>query len=385
MIDYAWGNLLRRKSRTSLTVIGISVLTALVTVISGIVAYNKKTMNQHAAAGVGRIVVQTLLAGNDYPTRAVDLPEPLAHRILALPGVQRATSSGAVFYPIMPSPYPNDPPALLLVGVAPGQERAFIGTAQNRATARQGQSRLSEEAVEHPCIVGDGAFARLREMTGQAPSVGNTVPFLETQCQVVGILARSNDRVVNNALIVPIRIAQQALGKEGLVSSVLLYPTKPGLKDDILEVLGTLDAKLNLVTEETIAKSAAQGIEQFEELIDGIGVVIVLGTTILLTTVILMIIRERQKEIGVMRAIGAGSGLVARIFFLEALLLSLLGSVIGGLVAGLVLRFSFPENLFDPLLLAKFLPMGVVIAVAASVMPAIKISRLLPIDSLRAE
>jgi putative ABC transport system ATP-binding protein len=97
MIDYAWNNLLRRKGRTLLTIVGISVLTALVTVISGIVSYNKKTMNQHAAAGVGRLVVQSFLAGKAYPTAAVDMPEALSERILSLPnllGLLDAPSSG---------------------------------------------------------------------------------------------------------------------------------------------------------------------------------------------------------------------------------------------------------------------------------------------------
>jgi ABC-type antimicrobial peptide transport system permease subunit len=385
MIDYAWRNLLRRKSRTLLTVVGICVLTALVTVISGIVAYNKKTMNQHAAAGVGRIVVQTFLAGSEYPTRAVDLPDALSERILNLPQIQRAISSRAVFYPLAPSPYPNEPPALLLVGVTPGHESAFTGNMQNRTKAIEGSGRLSVENVARPCLLGDGARARLQEMTGRVVAVGDAVPFLENNCTVVGLLEKSKDRVVNNALVVPLSLAQQALGKESLVSSVLLYPKALGTQTAILETLKEMDAKLKFVTEETIARNATDGIKQFEALIDGVGVVIVLGTTILLTTVILMIIRERQKEIGVMRAIGAGSGLIARIFFMEALMLSLLGSVIGGVIAGFILRFSFPENLFDALLLAKFLPMGVVIAVVASVMPAIKISRLLPIESLRAE
>jgi len=78
MFDYAIKSILKRKTRSGLTVLGIMVLITLVIVISGIVSYQKRAMHEHASAGVGKIMVQLMLAGTDYPTASIDLKESLA-------------------------------------------------------------------------------------------------------------------------------------------------------------------------------------------------------------------------------------------------------------------------------------------------------------------
>src|SRR5512137_209899 len=83
MFEYALKNILRRWTRSLLTIGGVAVMMTLIIVITGIVDYQIRTMNAHAAAGSGKIDVQPLLAGTSYPAEGVDLSEADAAALLA--------------------------------------------------------------------------------------------------------------------------------------------------------------------------------------------------------------------------------------------------------------------------------------------------------------
>jgi ABC-type antimicrobial peptide transport system permease subunit len=108
-------------------------------------------------------------------------------------------------------------------------------------------------------------------------------------------------------------------------------------------------------------------------------------------------VRAREKELGVMRAVGASRAALFKLVLLEALLLGLVGGVIGtmlALLAGLGLdeaavrfvpQFPFkPETWFErPLwLLAGGVVLGVVAAIAGAVLPARRASRIDPVRVL---
>lgn len=108
---------------------------------------------------------------------------------------------------------------------------------------------------------------------------------------------------------------------------------------------------------------------------------------------------ERTKEIGLQKALGMGRGKIFAIFSLESVLIGFWGALIGavgaiavGLIANRVLISYYAES-FEGFSLFAFKPIGVGliiilvsgIAFIAGVMPAIRASRLNPIESLRYE
>jgi putative ABC transport system permease protein len=102
-------------------------------------------------------------------------------------------------------------------------------------------------------------------------------------------------------------------------------------------------------------------------------------------TVMLITVKERTREIGVLRALGASTGLIIRCVFWEIFLLSTTGSVGGAVAAGFVLRFALAENLFNLAHILKYLPLAVVLTLLSGVLPALSISRVMPVESLRYE
>ncbi len=121
-------------------------------------------------------------------------------------------------------------------------------------------------------------------------------------------------------------------------------------------------------------------------------IVAVLGVSLTLTT----LVTEREREIGIMRAIGGSPGQVRRAFIAESALIGLLASVIG-LAAGACLAmvltwvvnlafFGWTVQLRYPWDLMAWTPVWIIAAAAlAGLLPATRAARIEPATALRSE
>ncbi len=106
--------------------------------------------------------------------------------------------------------------------------------------------------------------------------------------------------------------------------------------------------------------------------------------------IMLVSVKERTREIGVRKAVGARQGNVLFQFLVEAMTLTTLGGVLGVLLAGAI---TLAINLFVPELPARmslfWIALGVLVSSSVGVVfgiwPAYKASRLDPIECLRYE
>ena len=387
MLDYAFKNILRRWTRSLLTIGGVMVMMTLVIVITGIVNYEVRTMNAHAAAGSGKINVQPILAGTTYPAAGVDMPESEADAILEKTGpyLQEVLSAKVLYFAVKPPLYPNQPPELILTGIEPGREEAFTGSVARNVNPIAGVEFFADAQADHPAILGQHAAQVYEAETGTQVRVGEGITILDRKFIVIGILDRSADLVVNNAVIVRLDQAQALLDKPGFVSSVILIDKTINSDQDILKVLGQDFPRLNVVTDDTVRKNARAGIKLFETMVRAISTVVVLCAALLLMTVMLITVKERTKEIGVLRALGASKVMVIGSVVWEIFLLSLTGSLLGCIVSGFLLAFGLQENLFNLGHILAYLPLAIVLTLAAGLLPAINISRILPVEALRYE
>ena len=120
-----------------------------------------------------------------------------------------------------------------------------------------------------------------------------------------------------------------------------------------------------------------------------IGIITLLGAAIGLMNIMLVAVTERTKEIGLVKAIGGRRGNIREQFLLESVLISLMGAGFGIVLGVLV------GNLFSIVLSTGFVvPWGWVgvgavlcslVGLLAGLYPAMKASRLNPIEALRYE
>jgi putative ABC transport system permease protein len=385
MFDYALTNVIRRWPRSLLMIGSVALMMTLVITITGIVDYQTRTMNRHAAAAGGKIFVQSRLAGDQFPPQSIDLTEEEADQILKRGDIQPALSAKVLFWALRPSQYPTDPPQVLLVGIESGKEEAFTGSVAYDVKPERGVEFFSQADCPSPVILGNKVAALFSQEAGRTLKPGESLTVLDTPLTIIGILQESVNQSVNNALIVPFSLSQSMMGTPGRVSSVILTVERLDQKERILEETHNSFPKLNIVTDDSIRRNAQAGIKMFENIISMVGAVVLVGAAAMLAAMTMMTVRERTREIGVLRALGASAIKISLSVILEILWLSVLGSLLGGVAAGFLLRFAMTSNLFDLVHILKFLPLAVVLTLLAGIIPVLQIVRVLPAESLRYE
>lgn len=120
-----------------------------------------------------------------------------------------------------------------------------------------------------------------------------------------------------------------------------------------------------------------------------ISIITILGSSIALMNIMLVSVTERTREIGVRKALGAKNSTISTQFFIETIVIGQIGSVLGillGIATGMIFS-SFFESEFSlpwiPMLWATIITF--IVAIIAGFYPAMKASRLDPIESLRYE
>jgi len=168
-------------------------------------------------------------------------------------------------------------------------------------------------------------------------SVGSTFTAYGAQVKVVGIFDAGNT-FSNNQVLVPIKTLQTLSQQANQVSSAVVKVDSISNVDGVVKAIqGKLGSAADVVSQESEAQSAIAPLENIKtiSLFSLIGAVAAGSAIILLTMV--MIVRERRREIGVLKAIGASNLKVMVQFMSEAVTFTLLAAVVGillGVVGG---------------------------------------------------
>ncbi|OZB83279.1 ABC transporter permease [Microbacterium sp. 13-71-7] len=152
--------------------------------------------------------------------------------------------------------------------------------------------------------------------------------------------------------------------------------------------------------------TVAQQLGTFKAVIDGIvlvlnafAIIALLAASFGIINTLYMSVQERTREIGLMKAMGMGSGRVFGLFSLEATFIGFLGSalgVLGGMLVGSVVSRILGRTLlsdlsglqlvaFDARSIASVILLVMVIAFLAGTLPAARAARQDPVESLRYE
>jgi putative ABC transport system permease protein len=152
--------------------------------------------------------------------------------------------------------------------------------------------------------------------------------------------------------------------------------------------------------------TVADQLGTFESVINGIvlvlnafAIIALLAASFGIVNTLLMSVQERTREIGLMKAMGMGSGRIFSLFSLEAIFIGFLGSALGAVIAigvGTAVSAQLAASLFSDLpglQLIAFDPVSILvttlvvmgIAFLAGTLPAARAARADPVESLRYE
>ncbi len=232
-------------------------------------------------------------------------------------------------------------------------------------------------------LLGLNARNKLRADPGTSLTVGGK-PFL-----VSGVLQETGGEE-DNAVIMDQATLVQAVGASSQLNMIEVAVTDSRAVDQVAR-------EIQAVVPGADVRSVKQSLEfnaQTNSSLAGIGlgatVLIVLIATLIVVLTMLAEVRERQKEIGVFRALGFRARDVVSLMFRESLLLSVIAAVLGialgvlGAAYGPKIVPSLDLDLaVSALVLAGGAALAIVLAAVATVYPAFLATRLDPAIALR--
>jgi lipoprotein-releasing system permease protein len=147
---------------------------------------------------------------------------------------------------------------------------------------------------------------------------------------------------------------------------------------------------------------------QFEKLLIGLMLFLIVGVaSILVLSTIVMTVKSKEREVGILKTIGANNNQLVMIFFFQGLMVSMIG-LIFGLLIGLLITFNlnnfitFIESVLQRNLLEAYFinyfpyhvdyaqillicSLSFIFSVISSLLPALRVIKLNPIEILRHE
>jgi putative ABC transport system permease protein len=241
---------------------------------------------------------------------------------------------------------------------------------------------------------------------------GDEITLSGRTLHVSGIL--STGAVEDDQVVAPIALAQEILGKPGAVRriyvSALAKPEDALARRDPKSMSGPVydrwycspyPQSIAFQLQEAIPHSHVEQIRQvaqnegavltrIEGLIFLVTLAALFASALAVSAAMATAIFERRAEVGLMKALGAGSVAVAAVFFAEATLLALIGGLVGFVAGGLLAR-QIGHSIFNsdiaitPVLVPVILTIAVIVTFAGSAAAIRKAVGLDPVFALRGE
>jgi putative ABC transport system permease protein len=178
----------------------------------------------------------------------------------------------------------------------------------------------------------DNALVSTTMASKNSLKVGSTFTAYSTTLTVAGIFKTSTESA-DNDIILALPTEQRLSGQSGdVTSAVATVDSLDNLSSVTTAITKTMGSAADVTSSEEQANEAIQPLNGIKNvsLYSLIGAVAAGGVIILMTMI--MIVRERKREIGVIKAIGGSNVRIMFQFMAEALTLTVLGAVIGLLI-----------------------------------------------------
>jgi putative ABC transport system permease protein len=394
--------LMAHRLRTILSILGIVVGIATVSVMTA----------------VGRGSEQKVMAG--IRSMGTNLISISAGKVMLIAGRER---QGAVVTTLLPQDATTiqSGAADLVSMVAPAQSKRLpvkfeeiglktnvVGTTPEFLTIRNLHMEAGEifdeqddRATRRVAVVGQ---TMVRDLFGNTNALGQTIRIGKVPFEVIGILAPAgvdvNGADQDDQILVPLRTAMRRVFNVIYISNIYVQVRSEQQMDqcaarlnEIIRTRHRLRAgkpdDFTIQNQAELLKAQQETQNTFTSLTVGVASLSLAVGGVGILAVMLMSVRERVKEIGLRRALGARRGDILFQFLVEAVMLSLSGGILGVLV-GVVATFVVAnlagwEAIFVPQILLLAVAASAGIGLLFGTIPARKASLASPIHSLRAE
>jgi putative ABC transport system permease protein len=379
-------NILRRKLRTGLTILGIVIGVFALTVMGALAEKLNVLVDGGDEYFRTRVFVFDAGAASGFQASNRPITRDLVDQIEAVDGVERAS-------PVLQTLL--DPDEIggfdipeLLTGIEP--ETWYDPSVELRVDA----GRLLSAGERGVAVIG----ADLAERYGKR--VGDQIEIRGHSFEIVGVLERTltfPDKIA----YVPLRDAQEIYVEsvpqgldyrtDELATQIEVFPDDIAQADVVAAAIEEVVDGVRTVTPDQVAEQIGQASVVFNLIIVGASVIAVIVGGLSVINTMVMTVSERVREIGVKKAVGARTGAILGEFITEATLLGAIGGLIG-LSAGALLVVILNAQtagsgttvfLITPMLLLRSFVFATVLGALAGIYPAFRAARLDPVQALR--
>ncbi|MBS1705451.1 MAG: ABC transporter permease [Armatimonadetes bacterium] len=283
-----------------------------------------------------------------------------------------------------------------IMGVEP--QMAIIRNATQMA---QGKWFTSEDNAlnEQKAVLGWGVY---QQLFVDEDAVGASIQVLGKSYEVTGVITYKGGSGFMNPddqIYVPLKTAQTRLfGRDTLdmisiqAHDTNLMPYTQGAIEDVLNETrksATGESQFRVFNQGDMIAQIQQQSQLLGLLLAGIASVSLLVGGIGIMNIMLVSVTERTREIGLRKAIGAQRHSILVQFLLESVVMCFLGGILGILLGAIAVYFVSPRLQVPPIVnpqavMAAFL-FSALVGVCFGLYPAIRASRLQPIEALRHE
>ncbi|MHB8846251.1 MAG: ABC transporter permease [Nitrospirota bacterium] len=244
----------------------------------------------------------------------------------------------------------------------------------------------------------------VRNLFEDRPAVGETIRINNVPFEVIGVLEEKGVNAIgqddDDQVLIPITTVMRRLMNVSYVNNIYIAARYASLMDRAVGDIGAIlrerhhlkagkEDDFSIQNQMDILRAEQETSETFTMLLGGIAAVSLLVGGVGILAIMLISIKERTREVGLRRALGARKKDILLQFLMEALALSLAGGVLGaalGVLGSLITRWTteLPTSVSLPSVFLAFF-FSAAIGLFFGIYPARKAAELDPIHALRSE
>ena len=363
-------NLFQDKTRLALSIGGVALAVMLILLLNGFLTGMNRQITSYVDHSPGSLMVAQKGVRNLLGATSI-LPPGAAGEVEAVDGVEEVVPILSQF--IILDLHGKKQPAYM-IGYEPG---GAVGQGGGPWQLNAGREPATDTEM-----VFDSILARRHDL-----QIGDTFEIMGQDFTIVG-LSDGTTSWMTSFFFIRSAAAEKLLRAPKAVSFLLVTPTGGSASEDLLGRLNELPG-LNALTKDELS---ANDLKLFAKVFSAplklmVGIAFLVGTMIV-GLVIYTATVERQREYGVLKAIGAANRILYRVVVTQALVAAVTGALFGVLLAyaaGLWIISVRPQFLivFDPRDVLWALLAGLGMALAAALFPARVVTGLAPAEVFR--